>query len=123
MSELDAQGRAVINGLEGPGSFLIDLSFRYQLPLGGGLESLDFFFDMFNMFNRENVVPPTGNRAVGELHGPDGGAVPAADAVRRAASLLRSRACMRAGIVVVRGAGRWLCGAVAVRSPRWNWAS
>ena len=35
-SEVDSQGRAVINGLEGPGSFLIDMSFRYQIPLGGG---------------------------------------------------------------------------------------
>ena len=48
-SELDSQGRAVINGLEGPGSFLVDLSFRYQIPLDGGLESLDLFYDIFNV--------------------------------------------------------------------------
>jgi hypothetical protein len=62
-SELDSQGRAVINGLEGPGSFLIDMSLRYQVPLGGGLDSLDLFYDIFNVLNRENLVPPTGNRA------------------------------------------------------------
>jgi outer membrane receptor for ferrienterochelin and colicin len=62
-SEVDSQGRAVINGLEGPGSFLIDMSFRYQIPLAGGLESLDLFYDIFNVLNRENLVPPTGNRA------------------------------------------------------------
>ena len=37
-SEVDSQGRAVINGLEGPGSFLVDLSFRYQIPLEGSRE-------------------------------------------------------------------------------------
>lgn len=61
-SAVDSAGRAVINGLEGPGSFLIDLSFRYQIPLRG-LQSLDLFYDVFNVINRENVVPPTGNRA------------------------------------------------------------
>ena len=62
-SEVDAQGRAVINGLEGPGSLLLDTSFRYSIPFGRGLESLDLFYDIFNLFNRENHVPPTGNRA------------------------------------------------------------
>jgi hypothetical protein len=61
-SEVDDQGRAVINGLRGPGSFLIDMSVRYQLPLGGALDSLDLFYDIFNVLNRENLVPPTGNR-------------------------------------------------------------
>ncbi len=61
-SELDGQGRAVINGLDGPGSLLVDMSFRYQLPLGGGLESLDFFYDIFNLFDRTNLVAPSGNR-------------------------------------------------------------
>ena len=62
LSKLDDQGRAVINGLDGPGSLLFDMSFRYQLPLGRGLESLDLFYDIFNVFNRTNLVPPTGNR-------------------------------------------------------------
>jgi hypothetical protein len=63
-SELDSQGRAVINGLEGPGSFLVDMSFRYQLPLNRvGFDGLDLFYDIFNVFNRVNFVAPTGNRA------------------------------------------------------------
>ena len=62
-SALDSQGRAVINGLRGPGSFLIDMSFRYQIPLAGGLESLDLFYDIFNLINHENLIAPTGNRA------------------------------------------------------------
>ena len=61
-SAVDSQGRAVINGLKGPGSFLIDMSFRYALPLHGGLSSVDLFYDIFNLLNRENLVSPTGNR-------------------------------------------------------------
>jgi outer membrane receptor protein involved in Fe transport len=63
VSEIDDQGRAVINGLDGPGSLLLDVSFRYQLPLGRGLDSLDFFYDIFNLGNRTNYVSPTGNRS------------------------------------------------------------
>jgi hypothetical protein len=63
LSEVDDQGRAVINGLEGPGSFLIDASFRYQLPINKGLDSIDLFYDIFNIMNRTNLLPPTGNRA------------------------------------------------------------
>src|SRR5690606_1748258 len=39
-SETDSQGRAVINGLEGFGSFTVDMSFRYGIPLTGN-RSLD----------------------------------------------------------------------------------
>ena len=85
------QGRAVINGLTGPESFLIDMSFRYSIPLKAGLDSLDLFYDIFNVFNRENLVAPTGNRAVVDLHDSDGGAVPAADAVRHPRAFLRGR--------------------------------
>lgn len=60
-SPVDSQGRAVINGLEGPGSFGLDLSFRYQAPIGDG-RSLDLFYDIFNVTDRENLVQPTGNR-------------------------------------------------------------
>lgn len=61
-SKVDSQGRAVINGMRGPGSFTTDFSVRYQLPLGGRLDNLDFFFDVFNVMNRLNRVAPTGNR-------------------------------------------------------------
>jgi hypothetical protein len=63
VSELDDQGRAVPFGIRGPESVTVDLSIRYQLPLGKGLDSLDFFFDMFNIVNRLNEVAPTGNRS------------------------------------------------------------
>ncbi len=66
-SEVDSQGRAVINGLTGEKSITTDLSFRYQIPLGRGLESLDLFYDIFNLFNNENLVDPTGNRRSGNF--------------------------------------------------------
>jgi hypothetical protein len=61
-SEVDSQGRAVINGLEGPESILLDMSIRYGIPLGGRATSLDLFFDVFNLINRENLRNPTGAR-------------------------------------------------------------
>jgi hypothetical protein len=61
-SDVDSAGRAVINGLEGPGSFGLDMSVRYQIPIGVALDSVDLFYDIFNLTNRENLVPPTGNR-------------------------------------------------------------
>lgn len=63
VSEVDSQGRAVINGIDGPGSFGLDMSFRYALPVAAGPTSLDFFYDIFNLTNRENLVPPTGARS------------------------------------------------------------
>ena len=111
LSELDDQGRAVPYGIRGPDSFTVDLSFRYQLPLGGRLESLDFFFDMFNVFNRLNEVAPTGNRSVGELHGRDVGQFPVPEPVGRAAALLRgSGTCDVLGVAILGAA--LLCGAV-----------
>jgi len=61
-SAVDSQGRAVINGLEGPGSLLLDVSLRYQIPLGRANTSLDLFFDVFNLVNRQNNLAPSGNR-------------------------------------------------------------
>jgi Carboxypeptidase regulatory-like domain/TonB-dependent Receptor Plug Domain len=62
-SEVDSAGRAVINGLTGPESFLVDMSFRYSIPLKAGFDSLDLFYDIFNLFNRENLVNPSGIRS------------------------------------------------------------
>jgi hypothetical protein len=63
-SEVDDQGRAVINGMTGPNSVLLDMSFRYQIPLGANnRRGLDLFWDVFNVTNRVNYVNPSGNRA------------------------------------------------------------
>ena len=88
-SDVDSQGRAVINGLDGPGSFLVDMSFRYRFRSRRGLESLDLFYDIFNCW----IARITSRRraiVVGDLHGADGGAVPTADAVRNQSSFLGS---------------------------------
>jgi hypothetical protein len=61
-SAVDGQGRAVVNGLEGPGSLLLDVSLRYQIALGRANTSLDLFFDVFNLINRQNDQAPSGNR-------------------------------------------------------------
>jgi hypothetical protein len=39
------------------------MSFRYSIPLKAGFDSLDLFYDIFNVANRENLVNPSGNRA------------------------------------------------------------
>jgi hypothetical protein len=64
-SALDSQGRAVSNGLKGPDSRLVDLSFRYSLPIRNKIQSVDFFYDIFNIFNRTNLVATNvwGNRS------------------------------------------------------------
>jgi outer membrane receptor protein involved in Fe transport len=63
-SETDDQGRAVINGMTGPNSVLLDMSFRYQIPFGANnRRGLDLFWDVFNVTNRVNYVNPSGNRA------------------------------------------------------------
>jgi hypothetical protein len=61
-SEVDSQGRAIINGLRGDASVLANMSFRYSIPLGGGNRSVDLFFDVFNLTNKENLSNPSGNR-------------------------------------------------------------
>lgn len=67
LSDVDSEGRAVINGIDGPGSFGLDMSVRYQIPITAGLDSIDLFYDIFNVTNRENIVPPTGNRRSGNF--------------------------------------------------------
>jgi hypothetical protein len=63
-SEVDENGVAVINGLEGPGKTEVAMSVRYSIPLGNeNRRGLDLFFDVFNLFNTENLVAPSGNRA------------------------------------------------------------
>jgi outer membrane receptor protein involved in Fe transport len=62
-SAVDANGRAVINGMQGPETFLLDMSFRYQIPVTRVIDSLDLFYDIFNVGNRENDLAPTGNRS------------------------------------------------------------
>ncbi len=63
ISALDSAGRAVINGMQGPRSAGVDVSFRYQIPITKALKSLDLFYDVFNISNNVNYVSPTGVRS------------------------------------------------------------
>ena len=65
-SETDSQGRAIINGLDGPDFFALNLSFRYALRFAERL-GFDLFLDIFNVTNRENLANPTGNRQSGKF--------------------------------------------------------
>jgi hypothetical protein len=65
-SETDSQGRAIINGLEGPSGFDLNLSFRYFLRFAERT-GFDLFLDIFNVTNRENLGNPTGNRQSGNF--------------------------------------------------------
>ena len=63
-SEVDSQGRAVINGLEGPGSFLIDVSFRYHDPAWRRpRERRSVLRHLQRRSTARTSSPPTGNRA------------------------------------------------------------
>lgn len=61
-SELDSQGRAVINGIDGPNNMALNLSVRYNFEFPGGY-GLGLFWDLYNATNRENLNAPTGNRS------------------------------------------------------------
>jgi hypothetical protein len=50
--------------------------------LGRGFDSLDLFYDIFNLLNRDKLVAPTGNRASPTFMILDGRPVPTTDAVR-----------------------------------------
>jgi uncharacterized protein YeaC (DUF1315 family) len=65
-SEVDSQGRAVINGIDGPGYFEINLSARYTFDLGAD-RSLGLFWSMFNVTNRANLTATVGNRSAGSF--------------------------------------------------------
>jgi len=62
LSEVDGEGRAVINGIDGPNFVELNLSVRYAIPLAAGT-GLDLFWDLYNATNRLNLTPPSGNRA------------------------------------------------------------
>lgn len=61
LSELDSEGRAVINGLEGNSYTTLDMSVRYFLDVARGA-GVTLYFDAFNLTNSENLANATGNR-------------------------------------------------------------
>ena len=60
-SELDANGRAVRNGIDGENVMLLDLRAQYIFQVGGA-RNLGLFWEIYNATNRVNYGNPTGNR-------------------------------------------------------------
>ena len=61
LSPLDANGRAIRNGIDGNSTTLVDLQTQYVLRMQQR-QTIGFFFEVYNLFNKENLGNPTGNR-------------------------------------------------------------
>src|SRR5688572_26248638 len=61
MSEVDALGRAIRNGIDGPNIMQLDARAQYMFTLGNQ-RSLGLFWEIYNLTNRVNYARPTGNR-------------------------------------------------------------
>jgi len=61
LSEVDSNGRAVRNGIDGNGTKLLDLSLQYIQNLPSG-HTAGFFWETYNVMNWVNLGNPTGNR-------------------------------------------------------------
>ena len=59
--KLDANGRAVKNGIQGNSSTLLDLRMQYIATLPGN-QTVGLFWEVFNALNKQNLGNPTGNR-------------------------------------------------------------
>jgi hypothetical protein len=60
-SELDASGRAIRNGIDGPDVWNLDLRSQYSFALPGR-STLGLFWEIYNVTNKVNYDRPTGNR-------------------------------------------------------------
>jgi hypothetical protein len=61
LSPLDGNGRAIRNGIDGNSSTLVDWRLQYIASLPRQ-QTLGFFWEVFNVFNKVNLGNPTGNR-------------------------------------------------------------
>ena len=61
LSELDANGIAVRNGIDGNSSTLLDLQLQYVLNVPRS-QTVGFFWEIYNALNKVNLGNPTGNR-------------------------------------------------------------
>jgi hypothetical protein len=61
VSELDATGRAIRNGIDGENQFTIDARFQYIWQVVGRNE-IGFFWEIYNLTNEDNFGNPTGAR-------------------------------------------------------------
>ncbi|HET9263897.1 MAG TPA: TonB-dependent receptor [Vicinamibacterales bacterium] len=60
VSELDANGRAVRNGIDGEDQLTADARLHYLWRFKGN--EIGFFWEIYNLTNRDNFGNPTGNR-------------------------------------------------------------
>ena len=61
LSELDGNGIAVRNGIDGNSSTLLDLQLQYVLNVPRS-QTVGFFWEIYNALNKVNLGNPTGNR-------------------------------------------------------------
>jgi hypothetical protein len=61
VSEVDANGLAIRNGIEGNNKVLLDLRMQYVYPLAGQ-HSMGFYWEVYNALNRTNFGNPVGDR-------------------------------------------------------------
>jgi hypothetical protein len=61
VSELDGDGRAVRNGIDGEDQMTVDARLQY-IWRAAGTHEVGFFWEIYNLTNRDNFGNPTGNR-------------------------------------------------------------
>jgi hypothetical protein len=61
LSEVDASGRAVRNGIDGEKTSVLDLQMRYVVNLPR-TQTIGFFWELYNALNTVNLGNPIGNR-------------------------------------------------------------
>ena len=63
LSALDSGGCALKNGIDGNALSLVDLTVRYTVNLPGpGVQTIGFYFDVYNVMNKVNFGNPSGER-------------------------------------------------------------
>jgi hypothetical protein len=61
LSEIDSNGIAVRNGIDGNSSTLLDLQLQYVVNMARS-QTVGFFWEIYNALNKVNLGNPTGNR-------------------------------------------------------------
>ena len=61
VSEVDANGLAIRNGIEGVNKVLLDVRLQYEFRLAA-TQSLGFYWEIYNVLNRTNFGNPVGDR-------------------------------------------------------------
>ena len=70
VSELDASGRAIRNGIDGESTKVLDLQVQYIVDLPS-TQTIGFFWETYNALNTINYGNPTGNRSSSRFLVPD----------------------------------------------------